>query len=455
MGTGLSDKVYAFTRKNALFSAPCHLLVGVSGGADSMALLDCLSHWPDPDLTLTVVHIHHGLRGASADGDAAFVQNYCNERGIPFILHHVDAAAVALEQRISVETAGRQLRYDLFEKIRCRVGADYIATAHNADDQVETVLMRILRGCGTDGLAGIPVQRGFIRRPFLCCSRAEIEAYCREQHISYVLDESNDDVQYTRNRVRHQILPMLREMNPSVNAALLRLSRHASDDTAYLRHSAMDALQYAKQGDRWRTDAFLSRPQPIRRRMISILLSEASVPTIEEAHIVAVEHLLECGVGETHLPGGILLSVSQGKLRLLRMHPAEVVLREISVDTLPFTARFGDIAFTLSVQKAENVPNIHKLFFNTMIDYDRIQGKLCLRSRQEGDYLHPAGRNIGKSLKKLMNEWQIPAVDRACIPVLCDDLGVVLVPGYACDERVKPTEDTKHFLVWDTHTEQG
>jgi len=455
MGIRLPDKVFTFTDDNALFSAPCHLLIGVSGGADSMALLHCLCHWPDSDLRLTVVHIHHGLRGDTADQDAFFVQNYCNEHGIPCFLRYVDAAAVALERHISVETAGRQLRYDLFEQIRCQVGADYIVTAHNADDQTETVLMRLLRGCGIDGLVGIPAKRGLIRRPLLCCTRAEIEAYCGEYDIPYVQDETNTDMQYTRNRVRHLVLPILRDINPSVDAALRRLSCHAAEDAAYLRQNAVEALQKAKQCDAWIASVFLSQPQSIRRRMISILLSETSVPSIEEAHIIAVDHLLERGVGETCLPGGIILSVSQGKLRFHREDIYEDVVKKIMVDTLPFVAHFADSKFTISVQKVEDNQNVHKLFFNTMIDYDKMQGELCVRSRRGGDYLHPAGRNIGKSLKKLMNEWQIPAVDRDHIPVLCDELGVVLVPGYACDERVKPTEDTKHFLVWDTHIEQG
>ena len=448
MGHSFADKVFSFTEENTLFSAPCHLLVGVSGGADSMSLLHCLCHWPQEGLRLTAVHIHHGLRGDTADQDAEFVQKYCTDSGIDCVVRYVDVGGYAAAQRMSVEEAGRCLRYDVFENIRREIGADYILTAHTADDQAETVLMRILRGCGTDGLSGIPAVRGEIRRPLLCCTRAEVEQYCAAYGVPYRTDETNSDIRYTRNRIRCEVLPHLRQVNPAVDAALVRLSQHAAADADLLRSMAQEALHNAQQEDGWSIAAFLIQPSPIRRRMISLLLRSMQLSTIEESYILAIERSLESNSGKTSLPGGITAVIGQGVLRLLPTSLLTEKTADIVVDALPFSADFGGYAFTLSAHTAEESENVHRLFLNAALDYDTIQGGLYVRCRREGDYMHPSGRRIGKSIKKLMNEWKIPEHVRDLFPLVCDDAGVVLVPGYACDERVKPTADTKHFLVW-------
>lgn len=449
-----TDKVYAFAQENALFSTPCHLIVGVSGGPDSMALLHCLMCWPEDGLKITVVHIHHGLRDKTADRDAAFVQAYCAEHGIPCVVEYADVSAAATGH-VSLEAAGRQLRYQLFEQIRMREGADFILTAHNADDQAETVLMRILRGSGVDGLAGVSVKRDRICRPLLICTRDEIEQYCADNAISYVQDETNTDLTFTRNRIRHEILPMLRTVNPALNTALLRLSRHALEDATLLRVQAEEALQQAQRGTHWHLPSFLQQPQPIRRRMITLMLSNASVSNIEEAHIVAIERTMTSGDGSTYVSNGKIVSVEQERVTVIAREHADIEDLVVSVEGIPFQSRFGDAVVSLQTVMQSQEENIHNLFLNTAVDYDRIQGKLFIRSRREGDYIHPAGRDCGKSLKKLMNEWQIPRHVRGTYPLLCDALGVVLVPGFGCDERVKPTADTKHFLVWQTDAVQG
>ena len=450
MGSNFVDKVYAFVQENDLFTTPCHLLVGVSGGADSMALLHCLRSWPDRRPKLSVVHIHHGLRGLDADRDAFHVQKFCEDHGIHYYLRRADVAAIAEEQHISVETAGRHLRYDTFDEVRRRVGADYILTAHTASDQAETVLMRLVRGCGTDGLSGIPVKRDRIRRPLLCCTREEVEAYCIENRVPYVMDATNTDIQYTRNRVRHEILPMLRGMNPAVDDALLRVSQHSAEDALLLRGMADEALKSAEIEDAWDAKVFMDQPAPIRRRMIARILRDASVPSIEEAHIVAVEGILRSGKGKASMPGCVTVEVGQGRMYLSHASATARYPKDKPLNKFPYTGFFGATKFSVTVQDGEIYRNVNNLFANPVVDYDKIQGQLYVRCRREGDYLHPAGRNVGKTLKKLMNEWRIPANKRASFPIVCDDVGVVMVPGYACDERVAPTDDTKHFLVWHT-----
>ena len=367
-----------------------------------------------------------------------------------YYLRRADVAAIAEEQHISVEAAGRELRYDTFSEVRRRIGADYILTAHTASDQAETVLMRLLRGSGTDGLSGIPPKRDLIRRPLLCCTREEIEEYCHENEVRYILDTSNYDLKYTRNRLRHEILPLLRDMNPSVDAALLRVSQHSADDAMLLRSMACDALKKAERGDAWETACFMDQPRPIRRRMIVQILKDASVPSIEEAHIVAVEKLLDLRKGKISLPGCVTVSVGQGRMYLDHLSKTARYPKDRPLNKFPYTGYFGATKYSVTKIDGSIYRNVHSLFANPVVDCDKIQGQVYIRCRREGDYLHVADRQGGKSLKKLMNEWRIPANKRACFPIVCDDLGVVMVPGYACDARVKPTDDTKLFLVWHT-----
>lgn len=448
----LLDKVFCFTSEKALFSAPCHVLLGLSGGADSMALLHTLLHWPTP-IQVSAIHIHHGLRGERADQDEAFVRAYCAQNGVPLTIRHMDVAAVAREERLTLEEAGRRVRYEQFEATRRAIGADYVLTAHTASDQAETVLMHLIRGCGVDGLTGIPVARGSIRRPLLCCTREEIEAYCQAHSIPFVTDETNADTRYTRNAVRHRVLPLLREINPSVENALLRLSRQADTDANFLNNQADNLLSAAQCDDGYRTEIIADQPTAIRHRMIRLLLRDANLSSIEESYIVAADEAVLHRHGAVSLTDGYVFSVTQGVASVRKDEPTRQS-EPVYPTSVPCSVAYGGFRCDLTEYVADD-QNVHKLFLQSAVDYDKIVGKLCIRHRKVGDYLHPCGRGVGKSLKKLMNEWHIPAHMRDTYPLLCDEVGVVLVPGYACDERVRLTEATKHYLVCTISKVQG
>lgn len=443
MKDSLSEKVYAFTAKNALLSAPCHILLGLSGGADSMALLHILTHWPDAGLKVSAVHIHHGLRGHAADRDAEFVRQYCEKQGVSLVTIREDVAAVAQRENCSLEEAGRRVRYQRFEELRRQLGADCVVTAHTASDQAETILMRVMRGSGVDGLQGISVARGHIRRPLLCAYRDEIEAYCADHDVPYVLDETNADTRFTRNFVRHNVLPMLREMNPSVDEALNRLAKHAAADALYLASVADEALKAARCTYGYEASGFIAQPSVIRRRMIKALLQP--VPTVEESHLVAAE-LAVLSSGRVSLPDGWVFAVEQDVVSVYQVKSAPALYE---IPSVPFELDFG--CFHVMIERmtasSKKYKKVHSLLLQSAIDYDKISGKLYLRCRREGDYMHPSGRGVGKSIKKLMNEWRIPAHLRDMYPLLCDDAGAVLVPGYGCDDRVKSDDHTKHYLV--------
>ena len=440
MAVNFIEKVYTFTGEKALFSAPCHVLVGVSGGADSMALLHVLTHWPVAGLQVSAVHIHHGLRGKHADNDEAFVRQYCENNGVDLIVYHEDVSALANAEGLTIEEAGRKIRYGDFEVCRQSIGADYILTAHTASDQAETVLMRIIRGTGVDGLVGIPVAHGTVRRPLLSCSRNEIEAYCRDYGIAYVTDETNADMRFTRNRIRHEIIPLLQQINPAVDEALARLSSHAFEDATFIR-------QYVDKAHTINVVGLNELPKPVLSRVVTDLLMENGVVSYDQYHIQSIRALIGKGHGSVCLPGGVSAVITSNELlfKSTATNTTEA-FEPIPVSSFPYSFTINGQAYRITLDT--HAKNVHSLFSTNVLDYDKIQGKLCVRSRREGDTIHPAGRGVGKSLKKLMNEYKIPVSHRDNYPLLCDEQGVVLIPGHTCDERVRVTEDTKHFLVW-------
>ena len=452
----LAEKVYDFTGKKGLFTEPSTVVVGVSGGADSMALLHVLHTWHIDGLRVIAVHVHHGLRGEEADRDEALVRTYCAECGIEYVCEHVDVRALAQESGIGVEEAGRRIRYDAFERVRRERNADVIATAHNADDVAETVLMHILRGSGVGGLCGIPAKRGSIVRPLLDCTRAEIESYCTANHIPYIVDSTNVDATYTRNRVRHQLLPLLRQLNPSVNEALLRLRASAAEDENFFSALAEKTLADARLTDGSFDRAVFMRQQlPVRVRMWKLLLMQNGCESYTERHIDALNAALLANRGTVYLSSGYSVSVSADRVKCFADHDAANALC-IHVDSLPLRFIFGDREHTLQTMSREEIDslqNVHKKFFKYTLDCDRIQGSLTVRCRQEGDRFHPAGRQVGKTLKSLFQELRVPTYYRDILPLLCDDEGIVLMPGVACDSRVRPDDSTKHFLVWLTDGE--
>ncbi len=246
----LVDQVRKTIAANALFTPGDTVVVGVSGGPDSLALLHALSALqPELQISLHAAHLNHQLRGAESEGDAKFVALVARQWGLNATIGARDVAALAREEHFSTEEAARNARYGFLAEVAARIGARLIAVAHNADDQVETVLMHFLRGAGLAGLRGMPYKSPLtatredlaLVRPLLDVSRSEIEAYCEQQGLKPRLDASNADTTFFRNRLRHEVLPYLATLNPNVKEILLRTSHVAADDYAFLQDQVDDA----------------------------------------------------------------------------------------------------------------------------------------------------------------------------------------------------------------------
>lgn len=305
-----------------------HYLLAVSGGADSIALADAAAGLRDSGVWLTVCHVEHGLRGAEALADLQLVEQFCHKRQLELIAVHVDVRGQAALTGQSLEEAARELRYKALREAAVRCGAGIIVTAHHRDDQAETVLLRLLRGSGPEGLAAMRRQQGDILRPLLDFSRTELEAYCVVQELAYCHDSSNDDVYYTRNRIRLELLPELkRKYNPEIGKALVRVAALLQEDEVYLEQQAREAYEaclvqeaVADKHLAFSAAGLAALPAPISKRVLRCAYFALGGRELSYERTEALLQLCMKGVGGKliQLPGGICAEYSNKKLNFYK-----------------------------------------------------------------------------------------------------------------------------------------
>ena len=426
----MMDRILNTVKKHGLISRGDTVLIALSGGADSVFLTHFLIGIREEyDLTLKAAHIEHGIRGAESTADCEFVENLCRENAIECHTLHINAPAEAKKANMSVEEYSRCRRYEFFDTLEC----DKIATAHNLSDNIETLLFRLARGTSIKGLCGIPAKRGKIIRPLLDIGGEEIRAYLDENGIPYRIDSTNADNSYSRNRIRNEIIPLLKELNFDLEASITRLIESANEDSDYIEKQAQKAFD----------EVYTENALGIKK------LSVYHVSVIKR---VVIKYFSLNGI---ELNGYRLKEI----LRLLDA-PSKIQLSgdifAVSNKRLLRVADMGkndeNRAFSFSTQiytKEEflNKCELSNKMFDFYCDCDKIVGSVRVRGRQEGDRISPALRNCAKSLKKLYNELQIPAERRSAVPVIEDGGGVIGVYGYCVDERVKTDKGTKNILV--------
>lgn len=443
------SKVLATVQRERLIPQGASVVVGLSGGADSVALLHVLLCLRE-ELALgkvEAIHINHGLRGEESLRDQRFVESLCAQWEVPLTVHTYDVSAEAERLHQGVEEAGRTVRYACFEAEAKRIGG-IVATAHTASDNAETVLLNLCRGSGLHGLCGIPPKRGCIVRPLIDCTREEVENYCCQHELSYVTDSSNSDIAYARNRVRHAILPELKHINPQAEAAIGRLIHSAVQWDAEITSEAALLLAHAKTGaESYSRERLLQGSSTVLSTALRMLFGERGKQRGSEYHIRRAITVLHEG-GRLALPGGRLLTVTGDRMCLESSSMMSVFCFE--------DIEAGDVVtidddewqlVALTREEYEQKLNFSKKWFLNACDYDKISGSMCLRSRREGDAFHPVGRGCGKTLKKLCNEAALSPMERTRLPILCDDRGIILAVGFGCDERVRITGTTKNVLV--------
>lgn len=419
------------------------VIAAVSGGADSMALLQFLLEYKDAlGVGVEAVHVDHRMRADSAR-DAAFVAEFCKKNGVPL---HAFAAA-APPARPSEEWC-RELRYGFFETL-AGPGVK-IATAHTLSDQAETLLLRLARGAGVRGAAGIPAVRGCYVRPMLGVAKAEAEDFCRRRGLAWVTDESNFSDDYARNRLRRHAMPAIEAACPGAEAAFGEFCARMGQLAQYLRGQGEHLLMSAAAGpDAWRLDALAAAPQTEREEALRILV-EAERP-LRKGDIPRLRALVERRAGAVQLTGRALLAV-RGEV-LERRRVAEHAAFE-PVAAAPGEYRLpGGFGLRLRLVEGDDCEETIKFArtakktFDNCADYDKIGSSLCLRTRRPGDVFRPAGRNVDKTLKKLFNEKKVPPSRRGALPLLAAGGRVVWLWGEGFAHGLRPDERTRRLLV--------
>ena len=395
----MRNKLAAFFRQLGPETTGMHLVCAISGGADSVAMSHCLlSLREELGYTLSLCHYNHGLRGEASDGDEAFCRSLAETWDIPITVGRGDAALRASQTGESLEEAARFCRYGFFDTVD-----GIIATAHTADDQAETVLLHLLRGTGLKGLCGIPPTRGRILRPMLAVSREEVLAYLDAHNLPHREDATNHEDDCLRNRLRHHVMPLLKQENPALLAAVTRMTEHLRQDETYLQTQAIALLVgNAEQG--WQIAPLAAADTPLRRRALKELLFSLSVPDPSTAHIEAAEHIVQ-GVDPSaavNLTGGWVLRREY---------------ETFFVEQNPQSATF--VPQVLPCPGNVTVPELG-LTFRCAEDRG---GDILIRPRKQGDEIRLAGGT--KSVKKLLIDKKIPVNNRELVPVL-EENGVVI-----------------------------
>lgn len=438
-----TEKVFDYIEKNCMITAGDRVVLGVSGGADSVCLFFLLAEYRKRiPFDMAVVHVNHLVRpDAALDGE--YVQTLCEREGIPYYYREFDVPRMAEEERLSSEDAGRRVRYRAFREVAGLLGGAKIAVAHNACDRAETMLLHLFRGSGLRGLCGIEPVRDDVIRPILCLERDEIEEYLESQGIAWRTDSTNEADDYTRNKVRHHILPYAeQEISAGVVEHMCRTGELVSEAEEFLARHTLAAKEQCVTDNSIDIQAFLKQEPVLRKRLILLLLEELS-PTgkdISAVHVSDVLALFEKeGTQSIDLPFGIRCRRQYGRVLLERAEeesPAqdlqEVLGRVIVSD------------FTVD-RPVEVMQNLYTKWF----DYDKIETAPCVRFRQPGDFLTIAdgkGGCIHKSLKNYMITEKIPKEERDRIPVVADGNHILWVVGYRISEYYKVTEQTRHIL---------
>ena len=425
----MRDKVLQYCRRENLFSPGAAVVCAVSGGVDSVALLHCLYDLSgELEIRLSAAHFNHCLRGAESDADAAFVRRLCASMGVPLAEGSGDVRGCAERHGLSVEEAARALRYEFLRSL-----PGTIAVAHHGDDQVETVLLNLLRGTGLRGLSAMQPRQERVVRPFLSLTRQEILDYAAANGLSYCHDSTNDLDDALRNRLRHGVLPLLYAENPSLVQTVGRMTTLLRQEDAFLRRQAEQLLAQAADDGGWRCTVLRQAEPVLCRRALRQLLNDLPKPSM--AQVDALEQLIGGSDGTVTIPLGSGHSAvrSYDLLRILREEPAEQ-LPEVALypGDDRYLPRWG---LRIQVQGPVILEKQADCLSTFAWRYDMIKctEPIWLRGRRQGDVLRLAGGS--RSLKRLMIDRKIPAPQRDRIPVLADGQGVLAVLGLGMDRE--------------------
>lgn len=449
MKTDTALKVHNYIKENELIKANDMIIIGLSGGVDSMVLCDVLLLYRrSVNFRLYAAHMDHRLRDESTE-DALFVAAYCDRNDIPLYTCAVDVKAEAAKTKASIEVAARCMRHSFFGKILDEHLGAKLALAHHMNDKVETILMRIFRGSSLDGLAPMPQKDRHIIRPLMCLQRVEIDVYAKQSNIKWREDKSNTDIKFTRNYIRHQVIPaIVDKINPSLVATMCNQAKSYQEDKDYLNSIAKDSSLLASKTDdgyMMADEDYIYLHPSIRKRVIKILLGKLGKKTdLYEKHISAIDELFihrRTGA-QIEISGEYEARAHAMGVELIRTKNAKIIIEEslLCLDGSTYL-NTGDMLMCESVQpptedKLKGSKNVQYL------DYLAIKGQPVVRSRARGDTIKSLGASGKKKLKDYFIDKKINRWERDYIPIIAVGNEVIWIVGYAIADEYKITKDT-------------
>jgi len=451
----LVAEVQACIEAHAMLSRGTKVIVAVSGGADSMALLFALFQLRSAyNLTLMVAHVNHQLRGEEAERDALFVEQQAAQLGLPFYQTRVDVKTLQHSSKMSLQHAARQARYHFFHALCQTLGATRVALGHTADDQAETLLMRLLRGGGPTGLAGIPAVRLPFIRPLIAVFRHTIHSYLQAESLPWVEDSSNTHPVYLRNRIRLDLLPKLQQYNPQLVRRLNELADMLRADSQVLEQQV---AEWAVQTLGWQGSnraelqrgVFGTAPLAIQRRLLRRVIEALSIvpEAVSFRHIEALRQFI---LSESHgrrcvLPGQVLAEHHTGTVLLWNVYRTPTVPCALALP-VPGEVDICALDIRLIADIIDKPRSLGKTPQEVFLDLERIVYPLQVRFRQPGDRFYPLGAPGSKKLQDFFTDSRIPRAERPYVPLVVSDKEIVWVVGYRIADPVKLRPETKRVL---------
>ncbi len=449
MKDNICEKIKVNIGKYKMISAGDTIVIGTSGGADSMALLkffiDSKNFY---NIKIIAAHINHCLRGWESDRDENFVREFCDKSNIDLRVLKTDVSSLANESGMGIEECARHVRYSFFYELAKEPNSK-IATAHTLSDNVETVILNLSRGAGPAGLSGIPAVRGKIIRPILCLKRIETETFCKENNISFVTDSTNLSRNYSRNRVRLDVIPVLKKLNPSLENSVSRLIFTQEQDNKYFEEQVASLLNELECGkDEYLLAKVNILPFSLKSRFVLRAANRFLDKNLEFIHVMLILEMMAKGSGSVNFSENAYAGV-KGKKLIFYNGPEKV--KSIEESILPIRSlQIGSkkIIFKLIDKKEyEEKLKIHKLLFINAIDYDTINNGTVIRNRRSGDKFCRYGRNVTKTIKKLFNEEKIPIEKRDKILMLANASNILWIEGQGVSSEAKVKESTKKVIL--------
>jgi tRNA(Ile)-lysidine synthase len=449
---GLEVRVAAAIASAGMLAGGESVLIGLSGGPDSVCLLHLLYRLKDRfGLTLHAVYVDHNLRPDETPAEREFCRDLCERMGVNFAVKSVDVSSFAKGKKLNKQEAARALRYKAFEEAAIELKADKIALGHNADDQLETVVMRFLRGAGPRGLSGMPAKRGMIIRPLIGVERGDIERFIREGNIPFVVDSSNTGTDYFRNRIRRKLVPVMRQLNPSIADTVADTVSILQEEERYFDLIVTKTLmKMISRKTAERIELFLApmeiMDKAILRRVLRRAIEETdSLRGMSFAHIEDIIGLVKNAPSGARLflPRGIRVIKEYALIILTSEKPVRIDEYELSP---PSEVAIRGAGMVIRAEVGDRAGDFGDGRSQVLLDAGAMELPLRIRRRARGDFFFPMGFGRRKKLQDFFVDAKVPRDERDRVPIVVSGNDVVWIAGHRADERFRVKEDTKKFL---------